>query len=136
VLGLEPIHSCLGLGHDFSIAVAIDRRGADQYRAPAFALGASTCRGVGLFVDVAGRDAYNALAPETLGAAEDACGAAPEWPTFGLFLDAAGSDVYEGGRGGNASTWTTAPPSAQIPWFAGGLDDDAGDPGAFATIVP
>jgi hypothetical protein len=124
-----PIQSSLGLGHDFSMAVLVDAGGNDRYRAPAFGLGATTCRGAGVFIDASGDDEYELLAPSALGAAADTCGDSQPWPAWGLFLDADGADRY-GSRGRNGATWADAAPSG-MRWFAGGIDGRGLDVTAF-----
>lgn len=131
-LGRPPIQSALGLGHDFSMGVFVDRAGHDRYRAPPWGLGASTCRGVGLAVEIGGDDEYTSVATDILGATEDVCSAEPTWPTFGLFVDAGGNDSYRS-RGDNDQSWSTGAP-AGAPWFAGGLDRNSGTTGAYETL--
>lgn len=130
-----PIQSSLGLGHDFSMAVLVDSGGNDRYRAPSFGLGATTCRGVGVFIDSGGDDDYELLAPNALGTAADTCGDS-QARAWGLFVDADGTDHY-GSRGQNDGSWAeTATPGMQ--WFAGGIDGRGLDVKAFdaATQQP
>jgi hypothetical protein len=124
-----PIQSALGLGHDFSMAVLVDAGGNDRYRAPSFGLGATTCRGAGIFIDSKGDDEYELLAPNALGTAADACGESQAWPAWGLFVDADGTDRY-GALGQNNGFWAQ-PVAPGTQWFGGGLDGHGLNVGAF-----
>jgi hypothetical protein len=120
--GLErsPIQSLLGLGHDFSMGVFVDVAGDDAYRVPAFGGGATTCRGAGVFIDSRGNDEYDPIAPAALGAAADGCSTGETWPSWGFFVDADGVDRYAA-RGGDDMVWTVPAPN-DAPWFAAGID--------------
>jgi hypothetical protein len=120
--GRDPIQSALGLGHDFSNALVLEGGGNDRYRAPRWSLGATTCRGSGVFIELSGNDEYTPLAGETLGAAGNTCSDAA-WPSFGLFVDAGGEDAYAA-RGNDDSIWAL-PPEDPV-FIQGGLDTASG----------
>ncbi|MCC7540154.1 MAG: hypothetical protein IT379_28305, partial [Deltaproteobacteria bacterium] len=98
-LGATPMNAMLGAGHDFSIAWLVDRDGADQYVAPNLALGAGNAGGTGIFGDAHGIDRTS---PATAFSRGNASVETPGDParrasgTIGIFLDADGTDLYEG----------------------------------------
>jgi hypothetical protein len=95
-----PLHSQLGLGHDFSVGVMVDDGGSDTYVGPSRSLGASKCHGLGIFADNGGDDSYTALDDKAIGWATDydwapgSCGTSTTLPSCGFFVDVGGTDTY------------------------------------------
>jgi len=95
-----PTSSSVGLAHDFSAVVFVDADGDDTYTGPDRSIGASKCHGMGLLVDVRGDDAYEGLHDRSIGWATDydwapdCCGDYDTIPSYGLFVDADGTDTY------------------------------------------
>ncbi|HSB36049.1 MAG TPA: hypothetical protein VLH41_04190, partial [Thermoanaerobaculia bacterium] len=110
----------LGFGWDFAAGVFRDESGNDRYRLNRLGLGAAMKRSVGIFIDGAGDDVYECVAPlEGLGYVDDDPAwatrdpAAPRWhegSQAGLFLDLDGIDRYPEGRGANGTSWGTFEP--------------------------
>ncbi len=98
----SPInHSSVGLAHDFSVTFFVDEGGTDWYRGPDRGIGASKCHGLGVFVDTEGDDEYHPEHDKTIGWATDydwAVGTCGDWtnvPSYGLFADLDGADLYD-----------------------------------------
>jgi hypothetical protein len=134
---IVPAATSIGVGHDFSVGIHVDGGGRDVYRAPGLSLGAGNANGVGMLINVGGDDEYHAAGEPTLGVAnlsgEIPAGSARETrPTFGLFLDVGGVDVYDAPGStvvrGDGAQWTNnrrAPPLATE--HSAGLDAADGD---------
>lgn len=93
---LEPVSVAMGSGHDFTLGVLINSRGADRYRFAGLSVGASNCNGTGLFIDDAGDDTYETGSDHNsgLGNISDECISRPLARSIGLMLDAGGLDTY------------------------------------------
>jgi len=86
-----------GGGHDFSLAVFVDREGDDTYLAPGLSFGAGNAAGTGFFGDASGTDSYDATRNLSMGNASietpgDALRRTAR--TLGVFLDADGVDTH------------------------------------------
>jgi hypothetical protein len=124
--------SSIGLAHDFSVTVFVEGDGNDTYTGPDRSLGAGKCHGLGLFVDVAGDDAYTATHTRAIGWATDydwaagTCGDEPDLDTYGLFVDADGADTYtkpEATTTTNDAVWVNDDPDdADAAEHGGGVD--------------
>ncbi len=87
----------LGNGRDFSVSVFEDDEGNDSYTVVDRGAGCGNVNGVGLFLDLAGDDAYEIRSRESMGIAILEAAQSffrRETPTIGLFVDAAGKDSY------------------------------------------
>ncbi len=134
---VDPVHSAIGLAHDFSVTVFVDDDGDDVYFGPDRSIGASKCHGLSVFVDNAGDDAYEAEHQRAIGWAtdydwaEDVCGDSDVTPSYGFFVDASGTDTYvkpDGAPGyGDGMLWLPDDPvDATALEYMGGLDADGG----------
>lgn len=129
--GRAATSSCLGLGHDYSVAVFDDDRGNDRYHGPDRSLGTGKCHGVGVFVDELGSDSYEGP-DRSMGWATDwqnrvdDCGTSTLAPTYGLFVDADGTDQYvkpDASLLGDDRTWQTDDPAdTDALEISGGID--------------
>ena len=134
---IETPRNALGSAHDFSVSFFVEAGGDDRYYAPGVAIGASKCHGLGVFVERGGDDAYNVSENSSIGWATDFdwkegdCGNATDWPSYGLFVDLDGSDMYEkpDARGyGDGQTWLTDDPTdSSAMELSGGIDQSGGD---------
>jgi hypothetical protein len=95
------INVTLGGGHDFSAAVLVDQAGNDEYHGSRITLGCGNSNGRGFFVDHGGQDDYRARSRYSMGSAglldpnENFLGSSRRRvPTMGVFIDAAGTDLY------------------------------------------
>lgn len=100
----------LGNGRDLSISVFRDDAGDDHYIAPDRSLGCGDVAGCGLFVDLAGQDAYE-FGATTNGGFSSYPGAGDDrrrpLPTVGIFLDLGGAtDLYGDDRIVNGDRWS------------------------------
>lgn len=107
---LAAMNMAMGAGHDFSIGYLMEFDGNDEYNAPSLALGGANANGIGVFVDLAGDDLYQARRNEAnLGRANPIGRGTLRERGFalGLFLDAAGNDSYPPNVefAGNARNW-------------------------------
>lgn len=141
----EPLHSQMGLGHDFSSALFVDESGDDIYHGPSRSQGASKCHGHGLFVDNGGSDSYSASGDDkAIGWATDydwapgVCGNYVTVASRGFFVDVGGKDSYskpgkqlpKSGSYGNDSLWVTDDPDEpKALELSGGIDTATGDSG-------
>ena len=85
-----------GAGHDVGIGVLIDDAGHDTYDAPTLSLGASSGAGFGLFIDKAGDDEYRTPGSDCLGWVNKNKAYRALFRSYGLFFDLAGKDTYTG----------------------------------------
>ena len=91
----------IGSGHDYTLGIHIDNGGDDEYHAGGLGGGSGNCNGIGLFVNNSGADTYNASSRSTYGVARlsgecnDTGSERLLVPTTGIFIDSAGTDVYE-----------------------------------------
>lgn len=146
-LRLQPIHSTLGLGHDFSSALLVEQSGNDVYRGPSRSLGAAKCHGYGLFVDRDGADQYTVSDDRAIGWATDYdgspgdCGKYKVVASYGFFLDTGGNDSYSKpsvvkpkvGLCQDGKSWVSDDPSdTEAKELSGGIDAASGDPGVSA----
>ncbi|MCH8274692.1 MAG: HEAT repeat domain-containing protein [Armatimonadetes bacterium] len=96
--------ACHAIGHDYGVAMLLDRSGNDVYAARDSTPGIGNANGVGLFLDAAGEDRY--AGPP--GKANPARGSG----SIGLFVDMGGADRYRiglaDGGAAFAGTWGTA----------------------------
>ncbi|MGE0002556.1 MAG: HEAT repeat domain-containing protein [Fimbriimonadaceae bacterium] len=92
------------IGHDYGVAVMLDRAGNDIYAARDSTPGTGVANGLGLFVDSEGDDRYDG--PPGFGQVSRGTG------SLGIFVDVAGADKYREGLGdGQAQgrpTWALA----------------------------
>ena len=94
--------SAQGLGHDMGLGWLLDLSGNDRYSSKRLSMGAANENGWGIFVDMSGNDSYEITASprraDSLGAGkESGWGTMREdMPALGLFLDAGGTDSYQG----------------------------------------
>ena len=111
---LAPHSTSIGVGHDLSIAIHINRGGNDLYRAPSLSLGSGNANGIGILVNTGGNDHYEAAGEPTMAAANLSREIPPRSSreslvTAGLFVDVGGTDTYvatgSGVGRGNDSTW-------------------------------
>lgn len=77
------------IGHDYGVAVLLDRAGDDTYSSRDSNPGIGSANGLGLFVDGAGLDRYHGPAGRGL--------AARGTGSLGLFVDLSGQDLYRFG---------------------------------------
>lgn len=84
------------IGHDYGVAVMLDRAGNDNYFAQDSVPGIGNANGLGLFIDVDGTDRYQG--PPGRGNASRGSG------SVGLFVDGNGQDVYRDGFGDGQSS--------------------------------
>lgn len=122
----------LGGGHDFSISWLIDRGGADVYRAPCLSFGTGNEAGAGFFADALGDDTYtstcdlsfgNASLPNLGDMLRRAVG------TYGIFMDADGSDSYTRPTVtpvANDATWTQSRTAGEMSEHGAGVDRSGG----------
>ncbi len=83
------------IGHDWGVAMLLDKQGNDVYAASANSPGAGIANGVGIFLDLAGDDYYLTGKP--------GCGTpARDSGSVGLFIDMAGKDSYKEGLKDNS----------------------------------
>ncbi|MBM4342697.1 MAG: hypothetical protein FJ100_04910 [Deltaproteobacteria bacterium] len=143
-LRLKPIHSQMGLGHDFSSALFVSEGGDDIYRGPSRSQGAAKCHGHGLFVDNGGADYYEVDNDKAIGWATDydgspgTCGKYEVIPSWAFFVDIGGSDLYakpgkqppKSGAYADNQTWVTDDPDEpKAKEQSGGIDVPKGDTG-------
>jgi len=131
------VHSSIGLAHDFSVTVFVDDAGDDSYYGPDRSIGASKCHGLSLFVDNDGDDHYEAFHDRAIGWAtdydwaENVCGNSNTTPSYGFFVDAAGTDTYikpdATGYGDDVIWLPDDPVDATALEYMGGLDRDGGE---------
>ncbi len=112
---IQPRATHTGVGHDYSTSWLVDDSGNDNYRCAGLTLGAGNDNGYGFLIDNAGDDTY---APGNTNSVGRANSPNPDTNarntqgvrTFGLFLDAGGTDIYTRSDGttilGNNKTWT------------------------------
>jgi hypothetical protein len=112
---LTPVATHTGVGHDFSTSFLVDDNGDDVYNTAGLTLGAGNENGYGFLIDNNGDDAYTSKNTNSMGRAnspnpDDNARNTSGVFSFGLFLDAAGTDIYKQGTGqsvvGNDKTWT------------------------------
>lgn len=140
----KPLHSQMGLGHDFSSALFVSEGGDDIYRGPSRSQGASKCHGHGLFVDNGGADIYEVDNDKAIGWATDydwapgTCGKYEVIPSWGFFVDIGGLDLYtkpgkqtpKSGSYGDNQLWVTDDPDEpKAKEQSGGIDATKGDTG-------
>ncbi len=77
------------IGHDYGVAVLLDRAGNDVYAGKDSAPGVGSANGVGLFMDGAGDDRYNGPPARGLGARGTG--------SIAVFADLGGTDQYAAG---------------------------------------
>lgn len=115
----------IGVGHDFSVSVHLDEGGDDTYRGPNLTLGSGNANGVGVLVNIGGKDSFNAAGGFSLGGAaagEVYMSARGKLPTFGVFVKAGGEATYnvEGtDRMRSGGEWSYAPENAADAGVAG-----------------
>lgn len=128
---ITPWNVMLGSGHDFSVGVAIDESGDDEYRYTTLAAGASNCQGIGVFVDNDGSDTYRVGSAYStgLGNHSSECDMRTNTQSEGLFLDSGGdTDTYEWPAGDSRAPADNS--SFGIAWnggsdeFGGAVDGD------------
>lgn len=96
----------IGSGHDFNIGYFNERSGNDTYLAPGLSLGGGNFQGIGIFHDWLGDDRYTTSGGFNLGGARGLTqGARAYLRTFGVFVDAAGKDIYSDSRVRNNLKW-------------------------------
>ncbi|MGC9328765.1 MAG: hypothetical protein ACP5I1_14110, partial [Candidatus Hinthialibacter sp.] len=85
-----------GAAVDYSLGLFSDRSGDDVYQMKNAALGYGLSNSLALFIDHAGNDRYHLLEGLGAGAAQNEMNRSFRglWPTFGFFLDVAGTDQY------------------------------------------
>lgn len=112
---VKPRATHTGVGHDYSISWLVDDSGNDTYVGAGLSLGAGNDNGFGFLVDNAGDDSYSPANTNSLGRANSPTPDtnprnAQQVRTFGLFLDAGGTDTYKRSDGtaviGNDKSWT------------------------------
>ena len=143
-LQFKPLHSQMGLGHDFSSALFVADGGDDIYSGPSRSQGASKCHGHGLFVDNGGNDIHEANDDKAMGWATDydwapgVCGKYEVIASWGFFVDVGGSDAYnkpgkqmpKSGKYGDDQLWVTDDPDEPTAKEqSGGIDVLTGDTG-------
>lgn len=123
----------IGVGHDLSAAIHLDRGGDDLYRGPrGLALGVGNANGIGILANVGGADSFVAAGPLALGAANASevmdRPARAAMPTVGVFVKAGGSAAYESGAPATpGGTWaSTRNVDAGANELAVGIDRPAG----------
>lgn len=141
-LVLKPMNAVLGLGHDFSSALLVEGGGDDHYRGSSRSLGAAKCHGYGLMVERGGNDHYAPIDDKSVGWATDydwapgSCGNYVVVPSWGLFVDQGGKDVYakpgkvapKKGEYGDGQMWITDDPDeAKAKELSGGIDGEGRD---------
>jgi hypothetical protein len=95
---LAEMNMALGAGHDFGLGYCLDHAGDDAYKGPNLSLGAGNANGHGVFFDGGGNDAYLASGLALGSAAEGQRASLRERaPSFGVFIDHAGTDQYPPG---------------------------------------
>lgn len=129
------LSSSVGLAHDFSVVFFVEDGGNDHYVGPDRSVGAAKCHGLSLFVDNGGDDLYD-TEDRAVGYAtdydwaENTCGDSTTLPTYAVFVDAAGTDVYQKPTvppNGDDSAWVTDDPTdATALELSGGLDASRG----------
>lgn len=96
--------ACHAIGHDYGVAVLLDRDGTDTYAAKDSTPGIGTANGVGVFLDAAGEDRYHG--PPGRGNAARGSG------SLGVFADLGGQDLYRAdltdGSAAVRDTWGVA----------------------------
>lgn len=111
------------IGHDYAVAMLLDREGSDVYAARDSNPGIGNANGLGIFVDGAGEDRYQGPP----GRANAARGSG----SLGIFVDMSGQDLYrEGLADGNAAvrdTWAAAYDMSEIVF---------GDSGGGQEVTP
>ncbi len=90
-MGGDDSYSCKkgamhAIGHDYGVAVMLDRAGNDAYTGANTKPGVGNANGVGIFVDSAGDDGYNG--PPAVGNPARGSG------SVGIFVDLGGADRY------------------------------------------
>ncbi len=130
------VHSSIGLAHDYSVTVFVEDGGDDRYYGTDRSIGASKCHGLSLMVDNGGDDHYQTNHDRSIGWAtdydgsENSCGNSFTIPTYGFFVDAAGSDTYikpdVTGYGDNSLWLPDDPVDPTAREYMGGLDAQAG----------
>ena len=143
---LKPIHSVLGLGHDFSSSLFIDEAGDDKYRGASRAIGAAKCHGHGIFVDNGGDDSYEALEDKSIGWATDydgkpgTCGNYTNVQSLGFFVDIGGTDTYskpDASGYGDDKIWVTDDPDdSDALEYSGGIDAASGESAMHVAAPP
>jgi hypothetical protein len=92
------------IGHDYAVAMLLDRAGSDVYAARDSTPGVGNANGVGLFLDAAGEDRYQG--PPGKGNPARGSG------SVGVFADLGGADLYRtglaDGQGSVTETWGVA----------------------------
>ena len=134
---IETPRNALGGAHDFSVSFFVEAGGDDVYYAPDIAIGASKCHGLGVFVERGGDDTYHVSENGAIGWATDFdwnvgdCGDATDWPSYGFFVDLAGSDTYDkpdaSGYGDGLQWITDDPTDTTALELSGGIDVQQGD---------
>jgi hypothetical protein len=141
---LKPMNAVLGVGHDFSSALLVEGGGDDHYRGSSRSLGAAKCHGYGLLVERGGNDHYAPIDDKSVGWATDydwapgSCGNYGVVPSWGLFVDQGGKDLYakpgkvppKKGEYGDGQLWVTDDPDeAKAKELSGGIDGEGRDCG-------
>jgi len=131
----------IGVGHDFSGALHVDEGGNDDYTAPGLSLGCGNSQGAGGLINVGGSDKYAPAGSNTYGCASLGHGgpytARDDMPTYGIFVDAEGTDTYAQPSGGPAAadgaTWSfnvyASQSGAPKTEASGGVDKSPGTVG-------
>jgi hypothetical protein len=111
-----------GAGIDFSLGVMMDLAGKDVYTVENACLGYGLDNSVALFVDAAGDDRYQVDNGLGLGVAKNDRTKTLRglWPTYGLFIDGAGADVYSHPRWDNGRHWMER--DEEFPIWSMGID--------------
>lgn len=131
----------IGVGHDFSGALHVDQGGNDDYTAPGLSLGCGNSQGAGGLINVGGNDKYAPAGTNTFGCASLGHGgpytSRDDMPTYGVFVDADGTDTYTIPSGGPAAadgaSWSflvfASTAGAPKTEHSGGVDKSPGSVG-------
>lgn len=91
-----PMRESMGSGQLGGSGVALIGGTVHDYVAGAHSLGAARAGGFALVADLKGNDIYQLLAATTLGFADSTLTSGASIPTFAIFLDGGGNDVWNG----------------------------------------
>jgi hypothetical protein len=111
---VTKVGASLAIGHDYGVAVFLDRAGSDLYAARDSTPGVGVANGLGIFVDSEGIDRYDG--PPGQGNAARGTG------SLGVFVDLGGQDKYRTGLADGLATtstqWGTAYDAESTPLTA------------------
>ncbi|MCW5938779.1 MAG: HEAT repeat domain-containing protein [Fimbriimonadaceae bacterium] len=101
---MVKVGACHAIGHDYGVALLLDRAGNDCYSSQGGQPGIGVANGLGIFIDSAGNDRYEG--PPGQGNAARGTG------SLGVFVDLGGTDDYrkglKDGAATSGSTWGVA----------------------------